>query len=270
MRCFAVVGPKLGNGGFLAYGTLDLSPQAGFNFLNSAFTSIRIDQLAELYRASLLLCRAERPDEQRPCQAVQGAYDLLTGALPYKQGVPTALGSGWAAMPYVIRALMHSRRFGCNSWLLAVKALNLTLFWVGDLGESTIAEFRADARRLFGDWIDDASAQAPAPPADASVPVDEPGNDNDIADFQFVDEDALGAPAQDVCDIGGCGDSDGALFEFLDEGVANRNDGSAHGNAEGVINDAMGVPDDDVPPWMLNFESSLYISGTLHILHNLT
>ena len=291
--------------GVVGYATADLSPQAGYNFLMSGFTIISMDKLIPCYEASLLLCRSDRPDRQEADQIhldgqeadqdhgdgreeVARLMSLLREHLQYKQSMPVACGSGCAGIPHVVRALAHGRRFACQSWRDVVLVLNSVHFWVGDLGESGISIFHADIRDLFGAWIVESDAPS-------QEETDQIHRDGDAFAFEEEDEpvgrdgEEWVLAGEEEAVIAGdpqpehafsfeeevvLGDAEPELaFSFEDEVMPNAGAAPSQQEADPIHRDgdaSASEIDPSINPWLLDFRGSMYISGMLHIVSNLT
>ena len=70
------------------------------------------------------------------------------------KGVPTAIGSGRAAMMYKVHAYTHATRLTSNSWHAAASLVNCGVTFTGGLGtESRFPEFRGFLQAMFVDWL---------------------------------------------------------------------------------------------------------------------
>ena len=77
----------------------------------------------------------------------------LAGDLLITQGVPTADGSGRAGLARKVYAALHSTRLHAGSWQAAVRAMNSSFSWTGDLGtEASFCLFRRHLPSIIGDW----------------------------------------------------------------------------------------------------------------------
>jgi hypothetical protein len=103
------------------------------------------------------------------------AVPELRNKLKLVQGSPTAVGTGKSSLRRKARALLHSTRRVTDSWRSAIRLLNSTMSFTGDLGvESGLWTFVEDARSLIGNWIMDADAGPDAPPdGDRQSPNDD-------------------------------------------------------------------------------------------------
>jgi hypothetical protein len=152
--------------GVVRWGTLDKSPQKGWDWLLQGGSTITQDQLPLAYELSLKLCRDLTEREEVAC------LDALAKLIALSHGVPTAVGSGRSSLKYVVHALAHSSKLTSRSWPSVAIILNSTFTWTGDLGEKRISRFRGNLSDMFGAWI---------------TSHDEP----DAAEFDFADEDEL-------------------------------------------------------------------------------
>ena len=241
--------------------------------------------------------------------AIKELMSLLKEHLQYKQSLPVALGSGFAGIPQHVRALCHTRRFTCQSWQDVVLLMNSVFIWVGDLGESKISDFHGDLRYLFGPWIADPCAQSQQEPdqpdgfafEEEAELVGHAPEEAVLGDaFAFEEEAVVGDAQLDV--PSGDAQSEHA-FSFQDEAVLGElepeiafsfedeiesivepgssvpNEGVAQPGVASPVHPGNGVPDagdaqpevdPSINPWLLDFRGSLYISGMLHIVSNLT
>ena len=84
----------------------------------------------------------------------------LRSVLKLEQGTPVGIGSGKASLKYKMRACVHSVKLTAQSWMRACEQMCRTATWVGDLGESGVVKVKTNLKKLMGDWVMHADAQA--------------------------------------------------------------------------------------------------------------
>jgi hypothetical protein len=164
--------------GFVAWRTVDGSPQGGFDWVLHGARKIQVKDLVLCFRdAQRLHDVSLLPQQQK---------ELISKLAPHmclEQGVPTAVGSGKMSVKRKLHAVTHSERLHCPSWKSTVASLNSTFTWTGDLGtESGMRQFKGRVQMLFGDWVTLEDNRMVAP-SDIQQP-----------EFDFEDDDA---PASD-------------------------------------------------------------------------
>eukprot|EP00969_Alexandrium_andersonii_P161791 7151059-Alexandrium_andersonii.AAC.1 len=92
--------------------------------------------------------------------------------------MPVGVGSGRADARYKVHALLHSERLASESWGDAVRLMNSTFSWTGDLGtESRLPSVRVAVRDLLP-WAfpqpDAMDAPGPDSPRDSDAFLVEP------------------------------------------------------------------------------------------------
>lgn len=295
------VASTLQQSGVIRWATVDTSPQGGWDWIMSGARVMSHTDLVSSFRDSKRLCSGIL------CQDEACAlFEDMSLALEIRQAAPAVVGSGRAGLTRKVRAVLHSLRLCSPSWQAAIRVLNSSFSWTGDLGtEAGFWQFRKHSRQIYGDWIveDDLARGAPAP-LQAAIAADE----GCVAhgSFQIEPADVMvrspvampallapplrppeasgqqaGAHADDiqgesaiVADGGIC-DSPG------DEDVGNIAGGaSADQDVAGCV-DATTVtiearqallaaeakPEGD-DPYLVDLTSSLFVPGILHILSN--
>ena len=136
------------SGGAVRWGTVDSSPQGGVDYLMWGCATMRqSDLIPAMALAEELASRMDDEEEER--RVVQ----LLAALVKLTKSVPTAIGSGRAAMKYKVHAYTHATRLTSNSWRSAASLVNCGVTLTGDLGtESRFPEFRGFLSAMLGDW----------------------------------------------------------------------------------------------------------------------
>jgi hypothetical protein len=216
-------------GGMCCWQTVDSSPHMNFDWVLTGMATMRTCDLQESFQHAMILLSSD-PEEVRP--EVRDAARHLALKLALVPGVPTAVASGKAGLAAKMHATIHSRRLTSMSWKGAVRTMNSTASWVGDLGtEARFCRFRGHIKDMFGQW---------------AVDADQQGRDEDVQDdagvsdeFDFAAPDAVAAvPPQD---------------DAVAEGAADISD--------------YPMPADEHE---VDCTASVYIAGVMHIVSNLT
>ena len=184
----ARVASMVADGGVVRYGTVDTSPQAGWDWVMHGARTISNHTLRQLFRDSCRLCGDLLDD-----QAAELIKSMRSN-LMLVQGVPTAVGSGKSSLARKVHAVVHSTRITSSSWRETVHIMNSTFSWTGDLGvESGFWLFRRHLSHLFGQWPIDEDASQHRPPEPEAMQFDiqdEPEfvGGFDISSGEHVDE----------------------------------------------------------------------------------
>ena len=135
-------------GGALIYSTVDSSPQGGWDWVMHGHRAIAAEDLVACFRtATTMINGGADADEAFLARALPGLRDKLK----LVQGSPTAVGSGKSSLRRKAHALLHATRLVTDSWQSAIRLMNSTLSFTGDMGvESGLWTFVEDARSLMG------------------------------------------------------------------------------------------------------------------------
>ena len=155
----------------MSWRTLDLSPQAGVEWLLHGTSYMRQRDLPRALEISLELCRHPRNQAD--------VVDELKGLVFLEAGCPVGVGSGRKGLKYKGHALVHAQKMVSPGWRSACQLLNTTVSITGDLGEASTVDYRADIQVTFGHWV-------------AAEDGDGEGGDDEF-DFDFAGE----APANE-------------------------------------------------------------------------
>jgi hypothetical protein len=228
-------------GPVVCWRTLDLSPQAGFEWMMHGVSMMKRSDLGHAFILATRLCSPLlSADDARATQ------EALMAFIEFEQGVPCAVGSGRAGLKYKLHAAAHSEKLKLETWRAVATTMNATAVWVGDLGEASVNLYHFNLKTMFGPWID--------------VDVDEASED-----FDFQDDDD-----QDLDDADDA--THGGDFDFAVEGEVPEEAGAAAANGGGaVIGDALdtagGHPSPD--PYDVDLTKTIYVAGPHHIVHNM-
>jgi hypothetical protein len=139
----------MSDGPVVSWRTLDLSPQAGYEWLMHGCSIIRQSELVPSLELVRLLMTPLAPNDERDIQVE------LAGLFEIAQGVPSAVGSGRSGLKYKVHACFHSERFRVKSWQAVARIMNSSVTWVGDLGETKVSTVRCNLKTFVGPWVDD-------------------------------------------------------------------------------------------------------------------
>jgi len=248
----------LATGGVTVWRTIDSSAQGGWDWVLHGSRKIHVRDLPDALDDAHEVIRGGLDDN-----VLRAKVARLAKHLKMTQGVPTACGSGRAGLRRKAHCLMHSEKLTSRSWPSAVRLVNSTMTWTGDLGtESGFWSFRQRLQDLMGPWIIDDVAddfkfndddfQDPEPVA-ANVEPEFDFHDDDFQhvepvadDFVFHDTDACQdlEPPQPKPELG---------HAPVCEPVPGWDD--------------FPFPDDE---YMLDFTTSIFIAGMLHVISTMT
>ena len=191
--------------GIVAWGTLDKSPNAGFDLLLCGHTTAKKSDVVELFVIANELSDDRLDDVTRTEHRL-----YLLQNLQMVPKTPAALGSGCSGLPYTVRAMSHATRLTEPNWKAVAVHLNSTLTWTGDLGEAKIVKYRGSLTKLFGSWIID---------TDAGRNVQDRNLEDDDADDDVLEDHYRHANFDfQAPDHGGQSDDDDAESYVLDFG----------------------------------------------------
>jgi hypothetical protein len=142
----------MSDGPVVSWRTLDLSPQAGYEWLMHGCSIVRQSELVPALELVRLLITPLAPNDERDIQVE------LAGLFEIAQGVPSAVGSGRSGLKYKVHACFHSERFRVKSWQAVARIMNSSVTWVGDLGETKVSTVKCNLKTFVGPWVDDGYA----------------------------------------------------------------------------------------------------------------
>ena len=111
-------------GDIVSWGTLDGSPQAGFDLLLSGMSTVLRSEVVGSFRDANRMCQHDVDEHTKDEIRLK-----LRISMVMKQGTPAALGSGRAGLTHTIHALIYSTRLTSPDWKGAVKKVNSSLTW---------------------------------------------------------------------------------------------------------------------------------------------
>ena len=242
------------------WGTIDASPQAGWDWVLHGRISLSKHELvvsfreANMYIQLSIAQRAAMDNHQDFHQSnkVEGIGFRLAKKLRLRLALPTAVGAGRAGIRHKLHSLVHGERMTSPSWPSAVTLMNSTFSITGDMGtESHICQCRVSLRDLMGAW-----GSSPSPGSAAGDTEKDPLEQSDAlaseqSGFAFESE------------LGGC-DAPGDAFNFEDIPQGGVQPG--HAAAAGEDGAAGGAED-----WgssVIDLRHCLYVPGLLHMGHN--
>ena len=286
-----ILGSMLDRGGLTRFGTLDGSPQSGYDWEHCGYVTISDEDLLLMRDYSQLLLVAirfgEPGDQERP--DVKEAFTELSKRLVLQLNPPGATGSGASGVWHKAHVVCHTTRLTAPSWEASAKLMNATFTWCGDLGtESGFTNVKVDLRRLFGAWITKRGSPW-APPkgqedgATGQSGAATPGPDADMPfvirsdrDIESADAAPDNGPDFDVRpdavafddNLEDAGDSMFHVLPDVDSAdaahqpILRRPNRIDHSDFEPSARPA----GSDDNPYYVNLEHSLYIPGMLHIV----
>ena len=238
--------------GVTRWGTIDSSLQGHLELVYTGYTTVRTNDLPDLLQSALLMIRECLAGNEG---AVRDEIRKLSESLSLLAGAPVGVGVGCQSLSHKLQAIAHSARLAAPSWSAVTTLLSSTCTWTGDLGtECRISLFSGSLVDIYGGWVQDAD-------------LDDQGRD---PAFEYQPGDNM------VAEQGGHG-SDGGEFAFGPGAPCLL----AGADAEGEPPPPPLPPPPDIPPsdsdyppkagpYDMQCESSIYIPGMLHIVHNIT
>ena len=150
-------------GGVVVYRMVDSSPQGGWDWFLHGSRTIPMEELGGAFADAMVLLSAMAADTDK-----SSAAKRLAALLPFRQGPPTAVGSGRASLRRKAHALCHSVHLESDSWPSAVRLLNSTVTFTGDLGtESLFNTFKGHISDVMGGWVVDNNGSQESSSAEA-------------------------------------------------------------------------------------------------------
>ena len=218
--------------GIVSWATMDSSPQGGYDWVLCGITTLSLRDAQRAFDISLELCTPALDNDEAASKVAD-----LQSMLHLRQGVPTAVGSGRATIRHKTHAFLHALRLQCDSWPHVIGLTDSILSYTGDLGtEQRVVELRCKLTDLFGDWI---------------VHDSEHTDDGERDD---ADDDHFDVMAEGREHVAEQVQNDDFEFEIEGDG-ANR------------IGNVVQARPGDVKNLMFDGTRSVFIAGTLHIVH---
>jgi hypothetical protein len=172
--------------GVVVYMTVDSSPQAGRDWLQSSMTVLPVSSLLEAFDLAVALCVPPPGQQQQDELSIMADLERM---LRWEPGVPVAIGSGRASAAHKLHALIHSLRLVSASWQDIAQLLRSIRSWTGDMGtESGFARLRTFSILDLFPWACDQTL---------SGEQEGPMDDLEKATFDFQAEDFLPEVAAD-------------------------------------------------------------------------
>ena len=255
---------QIDQGPVVSWGSLDLSPQGGYELVMSGLSVMLQSDLVRAFRLSIELC-----SDNLSAHDSETRQKELRKLIHFQRNPPTGVGSGRSGLPHKIHAWCHAQKLVSPTWKSVAAVINSFVTLVGDMGEQRVISFRGNLRHMFGDGVQRhdsgdigvvSSGQGNFDFEDVwnEDAVDEDGamaiDPNNELEFDAVDIDDIGAMAIDPNNE----DSDAVGIDDV------ANDVGDLGNGDHTSPDYPPFED----PYELDLRRFVYISGLHHVLHN--